>query len=317
MLQQTHNIMSSQVRRHLIFMHELIRITSSLSQMHIDYIVLKGIPLNQLLYGKRLVRKSRDIDILIQVKDIASVHQYLVTQGYELQSSVPIDALIREATWLTRFLDEILYWHPHKNIALDLKWHHSTRNSLGMSWCNIKSYTEIDINTHKIRTLKPAQNFYYLCTHAAKHHWEYGQWLEDLAVFSQKIPFYFDTVVSLAQETKTIRTLLEASILLQQHCQIKLGDIPDFFWDNMLVNLRLSCIRSQWFTRLLHHQKFKRYVSIVLDILLYPKFSQKYHYIQRLFILRVASLRQLSRLKKPKPYKMIFFSFWPIDRCGR
>ena len=61
-------------------MHELTQMTSSLSQMHVDYIVLKGIPLNQLLYGERLVRKSRDIDILIQVKDIASVHQYLVEQ---------------------------------------------------------------------------------------------------------------------------------------------------------------------------------------------------------------------------------------------
>lgn len=306
MLKPFKNDIATTIQRYLRSMHELIQLTTDFDLMHIDYIALKGAPLNQLLYGDNLVRVSRDIDILIQIKDIQAAHQYLVDRGYELQLPFSIVHLICKSSFLINYLDEILYLHPLKHIAIDLKWHISSINRFGMAWCNIKNHTVIHMNTHPINILNMEENFYYLCMHAAKHHWEYRQWLDDLAVFSQKIHFCWETVVSLAESTQAIRPLLEASLLLQEKCHIQLKDIPHSFWDNIVVKIRLCFIRS----------KPKRYFSAILSLCLYPKISQKYHYIKRLLVLRVSSLRHLNRFKKPKPYKMILFSLLPIgNKC--
>src|SRR3990167_3061175 len=311
MLKPTHKLTPHRINHHLKSMHELVRITADFSQMGIDYIVLKGIPLNKLLYKDQLVRSSRDIDILIQIKDIQRVHQYLIADGYQLESSVSIADLTQEPSCLTQYLDEILYRHPHKKIALDIKWHISTMNCFGMSWCNLENHDVIAIRGHNIRILNPEQNFYYLCNHAAKHDWEFAQWLEDLNVLSQKVSLRWGRVVSLAQATKTIRPLLEASLLLQQHHALQLQSIPHSFWDKLVVNTRLAVIQSKWFERWTTTPKSKGYLSAIMGLFLYPTLFQKYHYTKRLFVLRVASLRQISRFKSPKPYKMILFSLLP------
>lgn len=312
MLKQVKPDSLSNIRRHLLSTQELIKITSQFDRMHIDYVILKGIPLNALLYGEKLVRVSRDIDVLIHINDIQTVHHYLLTQGYQYKSAVPIAALTLELSWLTQYMDEVLYWHPDKNISLDVKWHISTLNCLDMSWCDIKDHTMVLVNEHPICTLNPAQNFYYLTIHAAKHGWERRQWLEDLAIFSQKIPFCWETVCALAQKTQAVRSLLEARLLLQQHFHIQLKDIPHSFWDKIGVYVRLYIIKSKWFDKLAGNTKMYSYLSLSLILFLLPKLSQKYHYMKGVLILRVASLNQVSRCKKPTFYKMIWFSFWPF-----
>lgn len=317
MLKPFKNDIATTIQRHLISMHELIQLTTDLNLMHIDYIALKGAPLNQLLYGDNLVRVSRDMDILIQIKDIQSAHHYLVDRGYELQLPFSMAHLSCKPSGLINYLDEILYWHPLKHIALDLKWHTSSLNRFGMSWCDIKNHTVIHMNAHPIKMLNAEENFYYLCMHAAKHRWEYRQWLEDLAVFSQKIHFCWDTVISLAESTQAIRPLLEASLLLKEQFHIQLKDIPYSFWDKMVVKIRLYFIGSNWFGGLKNKTKSKWYFSAILSLCLYPKIPQKCHYIKRLLVLRVSSLRHINRFKNPKPYKMILFSFLPVGNKFR
>ena len=293
-------------------MRELIQITSQFNRMHIDYVILKGIPLNALLHGEKLGRVSRDIDVLIHVTDIQTVHHYLLTQGYQLQSAISIAALTQELSWLTQYMDEVLYWHPDKNIYLDVKWHISSLNRLDMSWCDIKNHAVEFINEYPICTLNSVQNFYYLTVHAAKHRWELRQWLEDLAIFSQKTPICWESVCLLAQKTQSIRSLLEANLLLQRHFNIHLRDIPHSCWDRVWVKIRMYVIQSKWFGGLSKKSKINTCISCFLDLLLYPKVSQKYHYMRRILILRVASLNQISRFKTPKFYKLVLLSFWPF-----
>lgn len=302
---------SSSIQRHLTSMHELIQLSIDLDSMQVDYIVLKGTPLNQLLYEDKLVRLSRDVDILIQSNNIQTVHDYLLARGYQLQPPFKIAHLIDEPTGLLNYLDEVLYWHPLKAIALDLKWHTSSRNCYGMAWCDIKNHVVVHMNTHPIKILNPEENFYYLCVHAAKHCWEYRQWLQDLVVFSQKFHPCWDKIMSLAQHTQAIRPVLEARALLQEKFHIQLKDIPYSFLDSIVVQFRLYLMKSNWFDGLRDGSKSKRYCYIILDLCLYPKISQKYHYMKRLFVVRTASLRQVSRFKNPKLYKMILYSFFP------
>lgn len=300
------------IHHHLISIHELIQLTRYFDQVQINYIVLKGIPLNQLLYGNHMIRRSRDIDILFDLKDIPRIHQYLQERGYQFQSPLSIFQWLQKALFLNKFINEILYWHPQKKVYLDIKWKISTSNAQGMDWCQVDNYDLITISSTKIKTLKPAENFYYLCTHAAKHHWEYRQWLDDLYVFTQKIVFCWQSTVSLSQETEAIRPLLEASILLQNYYQITLPPIPHSLLDMIIVKLRLRLIQSAWFKKVSQNTKLRRYFSAILSVLLYPKLSQKYHYLKRLLLVRTASLEQINHVIKPKPYKIILRSFYPL-----
>lgn len=311
MLKQTHDL-TPRVHHHLISIHELIQLTHHFDQVQIDYMVLKGIPLNQLLYGNHMIRGSRDIDILFHFKDIPIVHQYLLERGYQFQSPLSIFQWLQKALFLNQYIDEILYWHPQKKVYLDIKWQTSSLNALGMSWCQLNHYDLITISGTNIKTLKPAENFYYLCTHAAKHHWEYRQWLDDLYVFTQKIAFCWQSTVSLAQKTEAIRPLLEASILLQDYYEVPLPPIPHSYLDKIIVKLRFSIIRTAWFKKIPQDTKCQKYLSAMLSLLLYPRLSQKHHYLKRLLLVRTASLEQINHVMSPKAYKIILRSFYPI-----
>ena len=312
MLQPTSNL-SSHIRPHLLATHELVRLVTDLNALKIDHFILKGIPLNKLLYGDRLGRESRDIDILIQPKDIEAAHHYLISQRYqELHASVSIIDVILKSDALMRYVNEVHYWHPNKNIAIDLKWHAQATNCLGMAWCKHDDYNELDINSCTIKILKPEQNFYYLCCHAAKHQWDRLQWLADLAEFMQKIPLKWDVVITLAQETQAIRPLLEARCLLQQTYAITLKDIQHSFWDRMAIKTRLFILQASWFAWL--KKRFyphTGYLYFPLNFLLLPKLSQKYHHLTHSFVARMASLKQACHLHEPKPYQMILLSFCP------
>lgn len=312
MLKKNPEITSKHIQHHLISIHEIALLTNELSDMRVKYLILKGAPLNQLLYANQLTRISRDIDILIQPQDIWSVHQFLLSKGYQLQIKKYALYSMHKEKKIMKYFEEIPYWHPHKNIFIDLKWHIFTMNYLDMSWCNLNNYNLITIRHHKVKILKPEQNFYYLCIHAAKHQWECLQWLQDIATFSKTISFCWDDVILLAQQTKSNRVLLETSYLLRQYFQIKLEKIPHNFLDKILVLIRLSCFQCKWLNNLKKDKRLKICISAILNLLLYPTLPQKCHYITRCLIQRRASIKQIWRLKKPTRCKIILYSLWSI-----
>ena len=77
------------LRKHLLDIHDFLQ------ERHIPYVVLKGIPLNQQLYGNKMLKYSGDIDILVDKKDFLAAHTCLLELGYELQSPLQVETVMQ------------------------------------------------------------------------------------------------------------------------------------------------------------------------------------------------------------------------------
>ena len=130
---------------------------------------------------------------------------------------------------------------------------------------------------------------------------ERPQWLNDLAAFHQTLTFCWNETISLANTSQNIRSILEASYLLYKYHGIQLKPVPHSFWDQLIVKFRMYFIDQK---------KKNDYIIMLLTLLLLPGLTQKKHYLVQLYLLRVKSLQQISLLKKPTPFKMIWNSLW-------
>lgn len=294
--------------RYLKASQHLIEVIQLFHTAHIDYIVLKGIPLNIQLYGTACLRDIRDIDILISREKLTITHQQLTELGYQLKGKITPIHLHHEYAFLLKYTNEINYWHPIKKICIDLKWQTSAHNYYGMQWVNTHNTRVITIKSLPFLVLSHEHNFFYLCIHAAQHGWEHLKWLIDLAVFYRTIPFCWNTVVSLARQTHALRPLLELQILLQELFDINTAPIVHSKWDMLVVKARLHAIKAQWPKGLWRDNQTSNHLYQWLGSVLYPKPVQKYHYLCRLLLLRTKSLATMGQLKKPTVYKMLLKS---------
>lgn len=287
-------------QQHLMLTRALTSLVQRMEHKQIDYRILKGIPLNQLLYGNKLVRRSCDIDVLIHFEDLKPMHQALSEQGYELQQPETFFNLVCERGFLSRYMDQLSWRHPETKILIDVQWHTAAMNYKGFILKDLQGDHEIAIYHQKIKVLTPEQNFHYLCIHGAKHFWERAQWLNDLAVFSQSIAYQWHEVLSLATKTKSIRALLEAKYLLKKIHNIELNAVPHSLRDRLTVKFRLFFIRQ--------HKQHK-YVNLFFILFLLPELAQKKHYLIRVLLFRLKALKQMDVLENPTPWKMILRSF--------
>lgn len=282
--------------RYLRFMQALLGVTAILHMHHIPHIILKGIPLNIQLYDQHCVRELRDIDILVATQDIHATHEHLLHLGYQLKSIVHPRYFANDYAFLTQYLDQLSYWHPAKQVYIELNWQPNNRYTHFLT-------QQFAVHTQNIMIFDTEHNFLYLCTHAAKHLWDHLKWLLDLAVFIKKFSICWPKVIALAQQTQSTRILLEARLLLQRHFQIDIGDIPHSRWDALVVQIRLQFIKKQWI------KKSPFALRLFFIWLACPSIAKKYQFFVRTLLVRVASLQHIGSLAQPSPGKMIWKSF--------
>lgn len=294
------------IRQYLILKQELLLITQHFSENHIDHLVLKGIPLNDQLYGQRCMREMRDIDILTHPQHLLIAHHCLLALGYQLLSLIHPKHLMTRTQFLLKYTDELLYWHCDKKIYIDLKWQTSALNADGRAWINYSTTRTVMIDAQSISILNTTQNFFYLCVHAAQHNWEHFQWLVDIASYVKKLTFNQREAVALAMQTRSERILLETQFLLARYFNLII-EVPMFtMWDRIIVKGRLTLIQRQW------HKisKPSKYKVILLHLLLYSTMRQKYHIIFQTLLMRIKCLKIAKHQTNPNLYKLIICSFF-------
>jgi len=263
------------IRRYLMLSAALVQLISSLKAAKIEAIVLKGIPLNQQLYAQKCLRESNDIDILISSDKILTAHQHLLQLGYIAKSFISPVKLVSKYTFLLHYIHEILYWHPVKKIHIDLHWQTNIMNRANINWIDYTQITNIKICSQNIHILNLDQNFFYLCTHAAQHHWDRLQWLIDIVMLYQKYPICLANVYALAKKTKTTRSLLEACILLRKQFDINIDCIPHSKIDAIIVRTRVRWIQANWFAV----KKQRKLLLSISNVFMFPSIAQKLHHI--------------------------------------
>ncbi|MDF1646825.1 MAG: nucleotidyltransferase family protein [Legionellaceae bacterium] len=138
----------------------------------IPYTFLKGPALNRMLWGRRMMRYSGDLDVLVSPKDILKAHAILKMLHFKSEISEKSLRFHQKIYRITTKKDA-----SYRREALSQK--------IELHW---KTYcTEFVVKRDKAQNKRLDNEAYalYLCLHAAKHGWSRLIWLVDIIAFLQ------------------------------------------------------------------------------------------------------------------------------------
>lgn len=165
----------------LAMARESLRLQHMAGEAGLQMLILKGVTINILAYGSLGLKKSWDIDLLVDSEELDTACSLLRSAGYSRQipnSSLP-DEAARE--WMKRS-KESLWINESGDFAVEL---HTalTDNPIMIPTIGLNSpLQDVEIGFGKVlRTLGDGELVAYLCVHGATHGWARLKWLADLA----------------------------------------------------------------------------------------------------------------------------------------
>lgn len=194
---------------------ELIRILAALERNGVQAVVLKGIPLAVKLYGDATLRPARDLDIFVESHDMEKAMQVITGHGYFMsEPNIEMTPALLQR-WL-KPNHHIGYWHPDKEICLELHWRMGL-NGLEIPPAEIdKSLDKTMIAGRPVRVPGPEIMLLYLIMHGASHAWFRLRWLSDIKMLLGQGGFCWDKLYDLAGRTGTVLLVHQAVLLASQ-----------------------------------------------------------------------------------------------------
>lgn len=163
-------------------------LADSFSEYNVDFQILKGFPLNSLLFGNSIRRVSRDIDVLIKKSNVKAAFSILQANGFSLISP---EFEIKEEQWslFIEEMDQAIFVDPKTNICIEIHWKLFRNEAFFETgepfiWLNAK---KVKIGNIEVLTLKNALHAVYVSLHGAQHQWDSLIWIADMYKFSQKL----------------------------------------------------------------------------------------------------------------------------------
>lgn len=181
-----------------LFLSNLDTFLSSISAIGI---VLKGIPLAANYYASRFHRHARDVDILIESENIMKVAQWLVSNGYHMQS----DYLQFNRKQQSDYLEQnhhFCFYGQSTTLPQVIELHWRCRSSVDSFSFDPFAAGAPLLKTHldRIFTMDHLEQFIYLCVHGTEHRWYRLKWLLDLPMVMRYKKFHWNDVSKRASE---------------------------------------------------------------------------------------------------------------------
>ncbi|WP_134702565.1 nucleotidyltransferase family protein [Ammoniphilus sp. YIM 78166] len=137
---------------------------------------LKGPVVASDLYGDISKRTCRDLDILVQMKDLDQVEKLLINQGYEKDDY--IESVLNDWKWRHH---HITFFHPQKKIKVEIHWRLNPGPSKDPSFDELWERKRCSSLTHfPVYFLGREDLFLFLITHGAREGWFRLRWLLDI-----------------------------------------------------------------------------------------------------------------------------------------
>ena len=180
---------------------EFIVVTDEFRKMDIRFISLKGPLLSQRIYGNATYRRYRDLDILIDSKDIPLAYRYLIIMGYNPEYELPEDEKGRQ--FLYHYLKHIPFIHPKTKVIFELHWQILELKDLFETNFNY-IYHHISVNyvymNRNFQILNKEYDLIYLLIHGSMHRWQRLKWLVDIGDYMLNTTFDWLEINNLAQK---------------------------------------------------------------------------------------------------------------------
>ena len=168
------------VRRGMRQLFELRRLAANLNEHQTPFLVLKGLPLAQRLYGDPFVREALDIDLLVAPESFSQSRQAVLAAGF--RTAMSFDETPARVRWAQRVRKEEVF--VRHGVRLELH-----RRALANPHYLNAPFAELHerrawttIGGDRYPTLSPQDDLLYLMCHGVGHGWRQIKWLCDVAL---------------------------------------------------------------------------------------------------------------------------------------
>ncbi|UZT82599.1 nucleotidyltransferase family protein [Caproicibacterium sp. BJN0003] len=189
---------------------ELCRVASAFESQGVRMISLKGPALAMSIYHSVSSRVSRDLDVLVNQKELDKAVDILLDLGYVLDKSLA-ELTPKQLAYYKKRAHHLGY--ISNGTTLELHWRFETsydRFDFDRVWAN---KTDADLFGTKIHILNPEENFLYLVFHGSKHAWKRLRWLNDVAELIRGNLLDWDYIQRESVKRKQEYMLIQALIL--------------------------------------------------------------------------------------------------------
>lgn len=174
----------------MFLIRELILLIEALQAQNIQFIPLKGPVLSKRVYQDATMRKSHDLDFLIDFNDIDVIRELMIQMGYRVFYDADMDKSDKKKLFYN--FKHLKFFNPVSKIVLEFHWRLFTYDVFVRKDTSsfIEVFTmEMNFFDKNIRVLKPEFELLYLTIHGATHKWSALKWLADTHDYLKNVSF--------------------------------------------------------------------------------------------------------------------------------
>ncbi|WP_337133514.1 nucleotidyltransferase family protein [Priestia megaterium] len=154
---------------------EMEHLSKVFDKKHIPLLFLKGPTVAYDLFGDISLRMSKDLDILVQEKDLEGTDKILLSLGYKKEE---VQTILNEIKWRHHHIE---YYHPEKKILVEIHWRLHPRSLKGASFKELwRRKRKSTLTDQPIYFMGKEDLLLYLISHGSRHGWFRLRWLKDI-----------------------------------------------------------------------------------------------------------------------------------------
>lgn len=187
-LEHLRNLFYTKAQHNLFLTSELLKILNLFEAHGISAIPFKGAILAASAYDNPALRDFRDLDILIQERDVPKATDLLISQGYQPPNQLA-NAQEKPYVQFKQFLESAQYQGAYdfvrndEKVAVELHWSLTKKDfpfpvDFKHLWEHIES---VPLAGTTVPNFSPEDSLLFLCMHGSKHCFEELQWICDIA----------------------------------------------------------------------------------------------------------------------------------------
>lgn len=174
-LQELRALYYSHASRHRVIASEVERVASLLEGDGVRPVVVKGVVVAAAAYDDATLRVPGDIDILVGPDEFARARNLLIDDGYDPRAQPEEERALRDTGLGYELLSDSFCIELHDELVPRSFGQYLDEGGM-LSRASTRAVMGADIPT-----LSPADELLFLCVHGAKHAWDTGRWIRDIA----------------------------------------------------------------------------------------------------------------------------------------